>query len=76
MTICSMFRKPELQEVEPVRLRPVLGLRPGVFILLLSIAAVILLLFIVAVLPGGGSATGYVRLCTKTVNTSLEEDGR
>lgn len=76
MTICSMFRKPELPEVEPVRLRPVLGLRPGVFILLLSIAAAILLLFIVAVLPGLVSATGYVRFSTNTVNTAIYEDGR
>ena len=69
-----MWKKPELPEVEPVRLKAVKGIRPGVFILGVLVLALILILFALFVLPGLVSGTGYISFNTNTVNTSIKTD--
>ena len=72
-----MRKKTELPEVEPVRLKPVSGIRPGIFILGGIILSVIVLFFLLCVLPGLLSGTGYVRFVTNTANTAImTDDGR
>ena len=72
----GMNRKNRLPEVEPVRLEPVRGIRPGVFILAGLIALIVLLFFLICMLPGIASGTGYARFTTNTVNTAIYADGR
>ena len=72
-----MRKKPELPEVEPVRLHPVFGIRPGIIILSAAVALVLLLLFLLLVLPGLMQDGGYVRFSLNTVDTAVcSEDGR
>ena len=72
-----MKKKTELPEVEPVKLGPIFGVRPGVIILSGLIAAAVLLFFVLFILPGLLSGTGYVRFSTNTVNTAIiTEDGK
>ena len=71
-----MRKKMELPEVEPVRLSPIGGIRPGVFILAGLSAAALLLIFALCFLPGLVSGCGWVRFSTNTVNTAVYADGR
>ena len=70
----SMRKKVELPEVEPVSLRPLWGIRPGVFILAGIALAVIVISFLLFVLPGLLSDSGYIRFETNTVNTAIHTD--
>ena len=73
----TMMKKTELPEVEPVRLKPIKGIRPGVFILIGLVAAFILIAFALFVLPGLVSGTGYIKFSTNTANTAIRtEDGK
>ena len=71
-----MRKKPELPEVEPVRLRPILGIRPGIIILASIILSAALMLFLLLVLPGIVQKGGYARFDLNTVDTAIYlEDG-
>ena len=70
----SMRKKVELPEVELVSLRPLWGIRPGVFILAGIALAVIVISFLLFVLPGLLSDSGYIRFETNTVNTAIHTD--
>ena len=70
----SMRKKVELPEVEPVSLRPLWGIRPGVFILAGIALAVIVISFLLFVLPGLLSDSDYIRFETNTVNTAIHTD--
>ena len=72
----GMNRENRLPEVEPVRLEPVRGIRPGVFILAGLIVLIVLLFFLICMLPGIVSGTGYVRFETNTADTAIYADGR
>ena len=73
----AMRKKPELPDVEPVRLRPVFGIRPGIIILSALAGAAILILFLFLVLPGLMQDGGYVRFSLNTADTAVyAEDGR
>ena len=72
----GMNRENRLPEVEPVRLEPVRGIRPGVFILAGLIVLIMLLFFLICMLPGIVSGTGYVRFETNTADTAIYADGR
>ena len=71
-----MRKREELPEVEPVKLRPVHGIRPGVLILAALIAAVLLLFFIVCMLPGIVSGEGYAVFSLNTADTAIYMDGK
>ena len=71
-----MRKKPELPDVEPVRLHPVFGIRPGVIILSAIIVFILLAAFMLFVLPGLVQKGGYVRFVTNTADTAVySEDG-
>lgn len=71
-----MRKKIELPEVEPVSLKPIMGIRPGVIILSAMIIFILLLAFLLFVLPGIVQKGGYVRFVTNTNNTAIySEDG-
>ncbi len=71
-----MRKKPELPEVEPVKLHPIFGIRPGIVILSSIIAIIIIVLFLLLVLPGLIQKGGYVRFSLNTSNTAIySEDG-
>ena len=69
-----MIKKNELPEVEPVKLKPIHGIRPGVFILAGLAAALVLLVFALFILPGIVSGTGFIRFSTNTANTAIRTD--
>ena len=66
-----MGKKKALPEVEPVHLKSIHGIRPGVFILAGIAATVVILFFLICVMPGLLSGSGYVRFETNTVNTAI-----
>ena len=71
-----MRKKPELPEVEPVRLRPILGIRPGIIILASMFLLAVLILFLLLVLPGIVQKGGYVSFDLNTADTAIYlEDG-
>lgn len=71
-----MRKKPQLPDVEPVRLRPISGIRPGAVILAAIIAFALILAFLLFLLPGIVQKGGYVRFITNTSDTAIwAEDG-
>lgn len=66
-----MKKKIELPEVDPVELKPILGIRPGLFILLSSILIVILLCFALFVLPGLISDKAYIHFEFNAKNVAI-----
>ena len=70
-----MSRKKQLHEVEPVKLKPFHGIRPGVYILIIWVIIILLLFFILFVLPGLVSNTSYVTFNEPVVGSGVYEDG-
>lgn len=70
-----MSRKKQLPEVEPVKLKPIHGIRPGVYILIIWAIIILLLFFILFVLPGLVSNTSYVTFNEPVVGSGVYEDG-
>ncbi len=71
-----MRKKVELPEVEPVKLHPVFGLRPGLIILISLLLGALLLFFVICVMPGLISSSGWIRFNLNTVNTAIYSDGK
>ena len=69
-----MSRKKQLPEVEPVKLKPFHGIRPGVYILIIWAIIILLLFFILFVLPGLVSNTSYVTFNEPVVGSGVYED--
>lgn len=70
-----MSRKKQLPEVEPVKLKPFHGIRPGVYILIIWSLIILLLAFVLFVLPGLVSNTSYVTFNEPVVGSGVYEDG-
>ena len=70
-----MSRKKQLPEVEPVKLKPFHGIRPGVYILIIWALIILLLAFVLFVLPGLVSNTSYVTFNEPVVGSGVYEDG-
>ena len=70
-----MSRKKQLPEVEPVKLKPFHGIRPGVYIIIIWALIIILLDFVLFVLPGLVSNTSYVTFNEPVVGSGVYEDG-
>ena len=70
-----MSRKKQLPEVEPVKLKPFHGIRPGIYILIIWALIILLLAFVLFVLPGLISNTSYVTFNEPVVGSGVYEDG-
>ena len=70
-----MSRKKQLPEVEPVKLKPFHGIRPGVYILVFWAIIILLLSFALFVLPGLVSNTSYVTFNEPVEGSGVLEDG-
>ena len=70
-----MSRKKQLPEVEPVKLKPFHGIRPGIYILIIWALIILLLAFVLFVLPGLVSNTSYVTFDEPVVGSGVYEDG-
>ena len=70
-----MSRKKQLPEVEPVKLKPIHGIRPGIYILIIWALIILLLAFVLFVLPGLVSNTSYVTFNEPVVGSGVYEDG-
>ena len=70
-----MSRKKQLPEVEPVKLKPFHGIRPGIYILIIWALIILLLAFVLFVLPGLVSNTSYVTFNEPVVGSGVYEDG-
>ena len=70
-----MSRKKQLPEVEPVKLKPFHGIRPGIYILIIWALIILLLAFVLFVLPGLVSNTSYVTFYEPVVGSGVYEDG-
>lgn len=75
-TLDGMRKKKELPEVEPVKLRSVFGIRPGIIISAIIIAAIIAAFFIVCVLPGILSKGSYISFDINIPDVAIYQDGR
>lgn len=70
-----IIHKKELPEVDPVELRSLFGLRPGIIILIVLILAILLAFFLLFVLPGIVSKGSYVTFNLNTSSTAIYMDG-
>lgn len=70
-----MRKKIDLPEVEPVVLKPILGMRPGAFILLVICLLIVFAFFLLFVLPGLLSGGSYVCFDSKVANIGIVADG-
>ena len=70
-----MKKHRELPEVEPVRLKPVFGIRPGVYLLVLYTIIIVLCIFLVCFLPGIVKGGRFVHFSFPVSDAGLEIDG-
>ena len=70
-----MRKKRELPEVEPVKLKPIFGIRPGVVILSGMIAVILLVFFLLFMLPGIVNGGKYVSFDSGLTNVGVYLDG-
>ena len=70
-----MLRKKQLPEVEPVKLKPFHGIRPGVYIIIFWLLIILLLSFLIFVVPGLVSNTAYVTFKEPISQSGVLEDG-
>lgn len=70
-----MRKKRELPEVEPVKLKPIFGIRPGVVILSGLIAVILLVFFLLFMLPGIVNGGKYVSFDSGLTNVGVYLDG-
>lgn len=70
-----MKKKAKLPEVEPVRLKPVFGIKPGLYLLIIYIIIFLILLFLIGFLPGIVRGGRYVHFTSPLPSSGLEIDG-
>lgn len=70
-----MKKHRELPEVEPVRLKPVFGIRPGVYLFVLYTIIIVLCIFLVCFLPGIVKGGRFVHFSFPVSDAGLEIDG-
>lgn len=70
-----MFKKPQLPEVEPVKLKSFCGIRPGVYILAIVFAFLLLIAFLLFLLPGLMHDTAYISTDERVRGSGVYEDG-
>lgn len=71
----DMKRKAELPETEPVHLRPICGIRPGIAILAGLAAIAIAASFLLLILPGLLASGGYVSFALDSDSAAVYMDG-
>ena len=70
-----MIRKPQLPEVEPVVLKNLGSMRPGVYILIALIALILAAFFVVFFLHGLTTNKSYITFNTNLKGVAIYEDG-
>ncbi|HIV98371.1 MAG TPA: formylglycine-generating enzyme family protein [Candidatus Ornithospirochaeta avicola] len=70
------MNKKKLPEVEPVKLKPHFGMRPGLYILLSTIAVFLLLFFLLFMLPGIIKGGEYLTFSSNLSDTGILLDGK
>ncbi len=66
-----MRKKRELPEVEPVKLKPIFGIRPGIYLLALYVVIIIFSFFLVALMPGIMQGGKYVNFSSPVSDAGL-----
>jgi len=65
----------ELPEVEPVVLKPVFGIKPGIYLLVIYTIIILLVLFLIGFLPGIVKGGRYVTFQSVLSGSGIEVDG-
>lgn len=71
-----MRKKRELPSVEPVKLKPIFGIRPGIVILSTIIAVILLVFFLLFMLPGIVKGGKYVSFESELTDVGVYLDGK
>ena len=71
-----MKKSNNLPDVDPVELKPIFGLRPGLVILLSGVILLLLLLFLVFMLPGIVSNACYIQFNSNAKNVAIYDNGK
>lgn len=71
-----MKDKIDLSNIDPVELKTILGLRPGIAIIIGMIIAILILFFLLFMLPGITSDSSYIRFSLNAHDVAIYEGGR
>lgn len=71
-----MKNKIDLSNIDPVELKPFLGLRPGIVVLIALFLCLLLALFLLFILPGLISNTSYVSFDINAHNVAIYDNGK
>ncbi len=70
-----MKKKQELPQVEPVKIKPLFGLKPGVWLTIAYLLALLLLLFLIGILPDIIHGSKRVTFTSDAYNAAVYVDG-
>lgn len=71
-----MFKKPQLPEVERVKLKPIFSIRPAYYILSIFIIILLLIFFILCLFPSFVSDKTYIKFDTPLSSCGVYEDDK
>ncbi len=71
----GMKKKQELPQVEPVKIKPLFGLKPGVWLTIAYLLALLVILFLVGILPDIIHGSKRVTFTSDTYNAAVYVDG-
>ena len=69
------IKKPEIVDVEPVRIKPLFGMKPGLWLSVLYLIIIVTVLFLVGILPDLISASKRVTFKSEVYNCAVFVDG-
>lgn len=70
-----MFKKKELPKVEPVTIKPLFGMKPGLWLTIAYALAIVLLIFLVGILPDLIGSSRRVSFTSAAYNSAVYIDG-
>lgn len=70
-----MKKKKELPQVEPVKIQPLFGLKPGVWLTMAYILAIIVILFVIGIVPDIINGSKRVEFTSAAYNAAVYVDG-
>ena len=70
-----MKKKKELPQVEPVKIQPLFGLKPGVWLTIAYILAIIVILFVIGIVPDIINGSKRVEFTSAAYNAAVYVDG-
>lgn len=71
-----MFKKPQLPEVERVKLKPIFSIRPAYYILSIFLIILLLIFFLLCIFPSFISDKTYIKFDTPLSSCGIYEDGK